>query len=158
MQYPMHRGPFGGGMRRWREEMDRMFDRMPFWQGWQGWQGNMWGPSVDVHETDNELMVSAEIPGVNPEDLDVTVSEDHLTLKGEIKQATHVDEQGYRLSERRYGSFHRVIPLPVEIRPNESRANYVNGVLEIHAPKSTEARSRSVKLRVNRGGTEGQTH
>ncbi len=154
MHYPMHRGPFGG-MRRWREEMDRMFDRIPFWQGWPG---NFGGPSVDIRETDNKIVVSAEIPGVNPDDLDVTVAEDHITLKGEVKQSTDVDEQGYRFTERRYGSFHRVIPLPVEVRPNEATADYVNGILEIHAPKSAEAKTRSVKLRVNRGGGAGQAH
>jgi HSP20 family protein len=108
------------------------------------------GPSVDVHETENEIVVSAEIPGVDPDEIDVTVNETSVVLSGEIRQGSEQDKEGYRVMERRYGTFHRTIRLPVEVKPDEAWADYKNGILEIRLNKSDSARDRSKKLKINK--------
>lgn len=114
---------------------------------WAGWT---FGPSVDVKETDKDIVVSAEIPGVDPDNIDVEVTEDSVILKGEVKQEESTENESYRMMERRYGAFHRVIPLPAEVKANEARAEYRNGVLEIRIPRSENAKARSVKLKINK--------
>lgn len=109
-----------------------------------------WGPAVDVTETQNEVIVRAEIPGVNPDDLDLTVTEDGLSIRGEVKQETNAHEQGFRRIERRYGSFFRSIPFPVAVQHEMATADYTNGILEVKVPKAEHARSKSTKLRINR--------
>ena len=108
---------------RMRESIDRIFT--PYW-----------GPSVDVTETNGQISVSAEVPGIDPKDINLTISEDGLTISGEIKQDIDVDHQGYRHIERRYGSFHRSIPFPVAVKYDEAVAEYHNGILKVRVPKS----------------------
>lgn len=109
-----------------------------------------WGPAVDIRETKSEIIVHAEVPGVNPDDLDITVRKDGLTLRGEVRQETRQDEEGYRRLERRYGHFHRSIPFPVAVKPDEATAEYRDGVLEVRAPKAQPEPKESVRLKINR--------
>lgn len=113
-----------------------------------------WGPAVDVSETQNEMIIRAEIPGVDPNDLDLTVTEDGITLRGEVKQETLADEHGYRRIERRYGSFHRTIPFPVPVKHEQATAQYRNGILDVRAPKAEHAKCRATKLRIDTGQSE----
>ncbi|MBS4032683.1 MAG: Hsp20/alpha crystallin family protein [Clostridiales bacterium] len=106
-------------------------------------------PSVDVHENEKEILISAEIPGIDPADLDVTVDETKVILRGEVKRAANLENKDYRTAERRYGGFTRTIPLPVEVTPDEAWAEYKNGVLEIRLNKSEHGRVRSRKLKIN---------
>ncbi|MDI6870854.1 MAG: Hsp20/alpha crystallin family protein [Bacillota bacterium] len=108
-----------------------------------------WGPSVDVRETPTHVIVSAEIPGVDPDDLDVTVAEDGLSLKGEVKQETDADTQGYRRIERRYGSFYRTIPFPAPVKHEQATADYRNGVLQVSVPKAEPGKGKATRLRIN---------
>lgn len=160
-----------------REQMDKfaasMFNEWPGYWGYGGgrragrgmrhlmmpgpgkamrspWAGWTFGPSVDVKETDKDIVVSAEVPGVDPDNIDVEVTEDSVILKGEVKQEESAENETYRMTERRYGAFHRVIPLPAEVKASEARADYRNGVLEIRIPRSENAKARSVKLKVNK--------
>ncbi len=103
------------------------------------------GPSVDLKETDNEIILHADIPGVNHEDLDITVDENMVILKGETKRDQTHEEKGYHLTERRYGSFYRTIPLPVEVKSDQAAARYKNGVLELRIPKVETAARRGFK-------------
>lgn len=103
------------------------------------------GPSVDLHETEKEIVLRADIPGVKQEDLDVTVDEHNVFLKGEIKQDQSREEKGYHMTERRYGSFYRTISLPAEVIPDQAVANYQNGVLELRIPKSAATATRGYK-------------
>jgi HSP20 family protein len=99
------------------------------------------GPSVDLKETDNEFVINADIPGVNPTDLDITVHDRSVTIKGEVRHAEEKDEEGYHLSERRHGSFFRTIPLPEEVVSDKAVATYGDGVLRLRVPKvETSAR------------------
>lgn len=106
------------------------------------------GPSVDVRETETHYIVSAEIPGVEAEDLDVTVTADAVMLRGEVRERTEKNETGYRRIERRYGTFQRTIPLPALVDANQASAEYVNGVLEVRLPKADPAKGKGVRLQV----------
>jgi HSP20 family protein len=143
-------------MRRMQEEMDRAFGSFFGQQGGgggglQAWSG--WSPSVDVYETDNDIVVKADIPGVEPEDLEVYCTEDGVILRGETRRQQERDEGGWHRTERRYGRFERQIPLPPGARPDNAQANFRNGVLELRIPKSEESRQRVRRIPI--GGTAG---
>lgn len=129
---------------RMREDFGRIF--APLW----GHAPGVWGPSMDIAETDTHVEVSAEIPGVDPGELDLTISEDGLTLRGVVKQASDTNQQGYRRIERRYGSFQRSIAFPVPVQFDQATADYENGILHIRIPKAASARSKSIKLDIGK--------
>lgn len=106
------------------------------------------GPSIDVKETDDEIILQADIPGVNREDLDITVEDNVVILKGETKRDETREEKGYHLSERRYGSFYRTVPLPMEVKSDQATARYRNGVLELRVPKAETAKRRGFKPKI----------
>lgn len=134
---------------RMREDMGRFFADSPFFPLHGQHYHRLPGPSVDIDETEKEVIVSAEIPGVNPAELDVTVDETKVTISGEIRRGTDRSQEGYRVTERRYGRFSRTIPLPAEIKPDEAVAKYSHGVLEIRMNKAEGGRVRSRKLKIN---------
>ncbi|HHV55355.1 MAG TPA: Hsp20/alpha crystallin family protein [Firmicutes bacterium] len=139
-------GAFGlGPWAAWREWLEDM--PLP-WEGRPGWLGlgRSW-PSVDVYQTDDEVVVRADLPGWSPENVDVHVTEDSVTLRGEM-QRDEEEQQGnaYRL-ERRRGSFLRTIALPGKVDPDRAVAQFRQGILEIRLPRSPAARGR--KLRIN---------
>lgn len=116
-------------------------------------RGTNFGPSVDLKETDQEIILEADLPGVNREDLDITVDNNMVMLKGETKRDETKEERGYHLTERRYGSFYRTIQLPVEVKADQATAKYRNGVLEVRIPKAEPAKTRGYKPRI-----EGEDH
>jgi len=95
------------------------------------------GPSVDVHETDDEVVVFAEIPGVSPGDLDLRIYDREVRIKGETRYDEDTVREGRRYTERRLGRFFRSIPLPAQIQPDRAEARYRRGVLEVRMPKAT---------------------
>ena len=95
-------------------------------------------PAVDVYETNDEVVVKAELPGIDKKDVDVTATEDRIVLSGETTSTEEVDEDNYYRREMRYGSFRRSIPLPHAVDPDAVTAKFTNGVLEIRAPKAPE--------------------
>ncbi len=113
--------------------------------------GDGFGPSVDLKETEQEIILKADIPGINQEDLDITVSENTVTLKGEIKLDESREEKGYHLTERRYGSFYRTIPLPTEVKSEEATARCKNGVLELRIPKVQTTKKQGFKPKIEFG-------
>lgn len=137
-----------------RRDMERAFDSTldPF-----GWR-NRWAPKisdhgvavpkVDMYDRKNELVVKAELPGVKKDDVDITITTESLTIKGETKREKEVKEEDYYCSECSYGSFLRTIPLPAEVNDAKAKAVFKNGVLEITLPKLKEAKAREVKLNV----------
>jgi HSP20 family protein len=113
-----------------------------------GFRGN-WVPAVDIFETENhDLVVRAELAGLNREDIDVTVENGTLVLKGEKKFDTGVKEENYRRIERTYGSFHRSFTLPNTVDPHKVSAEYKNGVLTVKLPFREEAKPRSINVEV----------
>src|SRR5207244_9571182 len=133
-------------MRRMQEDMDRVFASF-FGQPWSGGGGSVpvqtnWAPSVDLSETENEIIVRAEVPGVEPEDLEVYATEDALVLRGETRRHDERQEGTVHRMERRFGRFERQIPLPPGTRPDDAQANFRNGILELRIPKTEDARQR----------------
>lgn len=122
------------------DEMERMFERlMP--RRWWPVEGEEYefGPAVDVYETDDEVVLKVALPGANREDINVSAQEDAVTISGESRQEEEVDEEGYYRHELRYGSFHRTVPLPATVNPDEVSAKFADGVLTIRAPKAPAA-------------------
>jgi len=134
---------------RMRREMDRIWDTF-FERGIsRGEEEEGWLPSLDVAETKNEIVVKAEVPGMDPKDIDISLSDGLLTIKGEKKQEREEKEENYHLVERSYGSFTRSIRLPKEIQSDKINASYKNGVLKVVLPKSEEAKKKEIKIKVD---------
>lgn len=99
----------------------------------------IWTPRVDVFEKDGELVVKAELPGAKKEDIEVTLEQGYLVIRGQKKAETEVKEEHYYRMEQSYGSFYRRLALPFETTAEQVKATYAEGVLEIHVPKPTAA-------------------
>jgi HSP20 family protein len=126
-------------MRRMSEEMDRTFGQF---LGETRTGGGGWLPAIEVAERDNQLQVHAELPGLNPDDVKVEITDDMLVIRGEKKsQREHQIGGAYR-SERRYGQFYREIPLPQGVSADQAKAQFRNGVLEISGPLPQQASGR----------------
>ncbi|MFQ5672404.1 MAG: Hsp20/alpha crystallin family protein [Nitrospinales bacterium] len=106
-------------------------------------------PRVDVTESDKEVVVTAEIPGMDEKDIEVIFSNDVLTLKGEKKREKEDKSRGYYQLERAYGAFHRAIPIPTEINPDKVNASFKNGVLTVKLEKSENAQKHVRKIPIN---------
>lgn len=136
-----------------RNEIDRLFDaffREPFsgWD-WPLWPSSgRWAPAVDIAEDDKEVTVRAELPGIDPKELEVSVLGNQLILNGEKKQSSERQEKGFYHSETRYGAFRRVIPLPEGIDTEKIEAQYAHGVLTLRLPKTTAAAAKRIKVKV----------
>jgi HSP20 family protein len=104
-------------------------------------------PAVDVTETDKEYKVTVEAPGIAKDELEVTINDGYLTIRGEKKEEQKEEKENYVRVERRYGSFHRDIPLPGGVKEDEVEATYKDGVLSIRLPKSPEAAGKRVEIK-----------
>jgi HSP20 family protein len=135
-----------------RNEMDRLFDtflREPFGPiDWPQWGVGKWSPPIDVAEDEKELTVRAELPGIDPKDLDVSVVDNHLVLSGEKKESSETKEKGVYHSETRYGSFRRTLPLPEGVDTEHVDAQYNNGVLTLKMPKTAPAPQKKIEVKV----------
>ena len=134
---------------RMRREMDRLWDSF-FDVGLkkEGKNEVQWLPTLDISETKNDLVVKAELPGMDLKDIDVSLNDVMLTIKGERKQEKEEKEENYHLVERTYGSFYRSVRLPKEVKHDKVKASFKNGVLKIVLPKSEETKKKEVKVKV----------
>ena len=148
-------GPFSM-MRKLTEDIDRMFENFgmgrnffptDFWQRAREGVIPEWSPRIETCEKEGKLCISADLPGVKKEDLNVNITEDAVTIEGERKQGRSSNEGGYYQSERSYGSFYRSIPLPEGIDPASATAEFKDGVLQIELP-APERKSRARKLEI----------
>jgi HSP20 family protein len=140
-----------------RREIDRLFDSVLPSTSSNGVTGvQSWMPLMDVEDEDELLRLSFEIPGVNPDDVNVTVENGVLTVSGEKKfeRQTSNEKKGPYSIERRYGRFERSLTLPQSVDADKVTAHYENGVLTLELPKSAESRKR--KIEIGRGATNGQ--
>ena len=129
----------------WRSAMDRMFEESiprPFGLGPEGY-----GLAMDVIEKEDTFLVETAIPGIDPKDLDISVSENVLTIKGETKSDEGADEQQYHIRERRYGNFCRSVSFPSQIDAEDVEASYENGILKLNIPKAEVAKPRKISIR-----------
>ena len=136
-----------------RRDIDRLFDE--FFTGFgvtpfRGWDRDVavFAPRVDIVETDREVQLSAELPGLDEKDFEVTVDDNAVTIKGEKKEEREEKtEQSYHL-ERSYGSFHRVIPLPTEIEAGKASASFKKGVLKVVLPKAAREKAKGRRIEI----------
>ena len=154
---PFGNSPFGGRdpFRSLQREMSRMLDDT-FRS--MGESANAWGgagvvPAIDVHESESELCITADLPGVNESDIDLRVEGDLLAIHGEKSQAREQDERGYHVIERSAGAFQRTVRLPFAPDPMKVAADYANGVLTVRVSKQ-DLQERSRKIEVGKGAGE----
>src|SRR3974390_2826240 len=134
-------------------EIDRLFD--DFTRGWptmtRGWptmaRTPELMPSMDVTETDKEIEITAELPGLEEKDVQVNVADNVLTIKGEKKSEKGEKDKNYRVFERSYGSFSRTLDLPAGINPDTIKASLSNGVLKVTVPKPAAAQVKKVEVK-----------
>ncbi len=134
-----------------QREMNDLFESF-FGDSEMGLTSKLWGDlrssdqagsfSVDVTESDKEIRVTADVPGIDEQDLDIELTDNLLTIRGEKRQEKEEKESSYHLIERSWGSFQRSIPLPAGIEAAQAKARFKNGVLTITLPKSAEAQER----------------
>jgi HSP20 family protein len=110
-----------------------------------------WAPPVDIYETENELVIKADLPDVEEKDIDVQVENNMLTIRGERKFEESVKEDNYLRVERAYGSFSRSFSLPNTVNTEAIQAHYKNGVLKVELPKRAESKPKQVHINVSNG-------
>ena len=130
-----------------QEQINRIFGDV---MGRTGEESNLtpWAPAVDIYETEHELVVKADLPDVNPQDLDIRVENNILTIRGERKFENKVKEENYLRVERAYGSFSRSFSLANSVKLDAIKADYQNGVLTLSIPKREEAKPKQIKVNV----------
>ncbi|MDY6842648.1 MAG: Hsp20/alpha crystallin family protein [Thermodesulfobacteriota bacterium] len=131
-----------------RREMDRLFDRFFGERPGTDLLEGKWIPALDVVETTEAIVVNAEVPGMDPKDIHISLTSDTLTIKGEKGQEKEEKEETYYRVERSYGSFSRVIRIPVSVESDKIAAHYKNGVLKIILPKKEEVKPKEIKVEV----------
>ena len=134
----------------WQEQVNRMFESA-FSGRREASALTTWAPAVDIYETENELVLKADLPDMNEKDLDVQVENNMLTIRGERKFEQKVKEDNYLRIERTYGSFSRSFSLPNTISSENIKAEYKNGVLTIEIPKRSGSKPKQVKISVTNG-------
>jgi HSP20 family protein len=140
--------PFGGELSSLRREMDdlwnRFFGERPLARGLT----EEWWPSVDVSETKDNFVIKAELPGLDAKDVDVSISGNVLTLKGEKKKEQEEKNEHHYRAERYYGSFQRTFQLPTNVKADKVEAAFDKGVLRVTLPKVEEARKKQIEVKV----------
>ncbi len=135
-----------------QDEMNRVFDRF-FGSNWNEEQGvtegSLWAPIVDLTENKEEITVQAEIPGLKKDEIHINYKDGVLTMEGERRQVRDEKDVNYHRVERSYGKFSRSFRLPVAIQEGKISADYKDGVLTIHLPKSEEAKPKEIEIKVN---------
>lgn len=130
-----------------REKMNRLFEDVFTGQSEdKELAASSWAPAVDIFETENDLVMTAEVPGIDEKDIEIKIEDNTLILKGARKFEKETKEENYHRIERSYGSFYRAFTLPNSIDPERIQAEHENGVLKITMPKRTELKPRKVKI------------
>lgn len=153
-------------MSEFRHEMDQLFDRFmgdfprfPSLASWSdfdpfaGWPAakSALSPSIDVSEGDKEYTITAELPGLDEKEIELSISDDLLTLKGEKKEEKDEKKKDFHVSERRYGTFQRSFRIPAGVKADDISADFKNGVLKVILPKSPEAKKSAKKVDIKKG-------
>ena len=131
-----------------RDAMDRLFDEA-FTRPWgqvDGWRG-FGGPSIDMYETENDVVIKASLPGLKADDVQINVTGEMLTIKGQMKEDAEVKEKAYHLREQRYGAFERNISLPTLVMSDKAKAEFEDGILTITLPKAEEVKPKTITVK-----------
>jgi len=138
-------------MKRLRNLFDEFFDfeivpqSRKFKKGWL--EGGEWSPLVDVINKKDNIIVKAELPGIDKKDVKISLSENALTIRGDRKEEKETKKEDYYCCERTYGSYSRTIALPVEVDKTKAKASFKNGVLEIVLPKIEEVKPKEIEIK-----------
>ena len=143
----MNRWELSRGSTTLQEQLNRVFGNV---LERAGDESNLtpWAPAVDIFETEHELVLKADLPDVNPQDLDIHVENNTLTIRGERKFENQEKEENYLRIERAYGSFSRTFSLANTVNSDAIKADYKNGVLTLSIPKREEAKPKQIKVNV----------
>jgi len=139
-------------MRRIREDIDRMFETFGFGSLLAPWERpllsrkEVWAPACDIWETDEDVKVKCDLPGVDPQDIEISATEDTLRIRAQVREEAEEERRGYYRAERRYGAFDRQFTLPVPVKSDEAKAVFKHGTVEITLPKSEEAKQKMKKI------------
>lgn len=131
-----------------RKEMDRLFEEFlsPVRRRRAISTEGVISPNVDIFEKGGEVIIQVELPGVNKDEVDLTIADDRLVIKGEIKKPEGISEEDYILNERSYGPFSRTVNLPTDVDKSSVKANLKNGLLEIVILRKEESKPREIKI------------
>lgn len=129
-----------------QSEVNRLFDSFFGRPSTVAPGDRMWAPVVDLYETKDDVVVSFEIPGVREKDVNVSVTGDLLTVKGERRLGQEIEDESYHRLERVYGTFERTIQLPMRVQAEKVKATYRDGVLEVKLPKAEEVKPKEIKI------------
>ena len=136
-----------------RGRMDRLLDEISG-HGWPTEEGltTLWNPPVDVYETNDSIVLKADLPDVKKEEVDISVEGNVLTLRGERKREKEVKEKDFYRSERSYGAFSRSFTLPGSVDADKIEADFAGGVLKVTLPKREESKPKQIKVKVSGNG------
>lgn len=138
----------GRELNRFRDEMDRLFNRFfDLTPGEDVLGTGEWFPAVDVSEQDSTVKVQAEVPGMDPKDIDISVEGRTLHLRGERKDEHEEKDRNYYRMERSYGAFSRAVGLPADVKEDRAEAQYKDGVLTITLPKTEEQTKKKIEVK-----------
>jgi len=129
-----------------REAMDRLFDdafTRPLSMSNPAWSV----PAVDMYQTDDEIVVKAALPGIKADEVQINVTGEVLTLKGETRQENETKEKSYHIREQRWGTFERSLVLPAEVVADKAKADFENGILTITLPKAEDVKPKSISIK-----------
>ena len=130
-----------------QDRLNRLFNEtMGRFVGNEGMRSAAWVPPVDIYETEQNIVLKAELPGIDPKDVEATVHEGTLYLKGERKYEHEVKEENYHHVERAYGSFARSFELPASVDADNVQAEFKDGILKLTMPKKEEAKAKRIKI------------
>ncbi len=133
-----------------RREMDTLWDRFfPERTFHERYETNEWLPSIDLKETKDQLIVKAELPGLEATDVDLSITDNILTIRGEKKEETETKDEHHFFIERHWGSFERTIKLPALVKTEKIDAKFDKGVLTIKLPKTEETKKKEIKIEVH---------
>ena len=145
------------GMANLRQAMDRLFDGRFFapYRLFTFETGDI--TPIDMYHTEKEVVVKATLPGVKPEEVDISITGDTLTIKGETKAEEKIERKDYLYQEHRYGAFHRSVALPSGLKTDKAEANFENGVLTLTIPKAEKVKPKQIKVRAKaKGAAQGK--
>ena len=139
-------GSVSGELEQMKREMERIWDRFSSELSTSALERD-WTPSLDLWETPDGLVAEVEVPGINPDEINISVTPDLLTLTGEKKQEAGGQENNYHVMERTYGRFNRSIPLPTPVSPDRVEARYKDGILKITMVKSKTIKGKRIEVK-----------
>lgn len=132
-----------------RDTMERLFDERFFRPIWIGESERLAAPAIDVYTTPDAVIAKVGLPGVKPEDVDVTIGDDVVTISGSFREESETAEAGYVHKELHHGAFTRSFPVPIAIKPDAATAEFKDGMLTLTLPKTEEVKPTHVKVHVS---------